>query len=481
MNAKYFLIVLFSFLSFSCSKQLDVEPVSTITNASFWKTEDDANGALTGMYVKFRNLAVLNLFILGEARSEVMEWGTLSGTLDYDRYYLNTLNATSAGPNWQGIYANVNAANLIIKYVPNIQFNSEANKNYVLAQAYAMRAYLYFVLARTWGDVPLWSEPVEGYSAETTQKTKTPVADIFDFIKTDLEKSIELFPNLSFPDGKNRWNKASAYALKADVYLWTGKRLNGGDADFNIAVSACEEVEKADVGLLENFPDIFKYNNKQNKEILMSVGFKELEGAANNYFYNMYSGINAGTLDPVTGELIGTTSGGVVWTVTELVRNQFSADDTRKDASFLELPNPTYYPPVIVKGRGVLISGVRYYTSDIIIYRFADVLLMKAEAKNALGQDPSTEMNKIRLRAYGPNYSAHEFVDGSKEDNDEAILKERLLELVFEGKRWWDLVRFDKAFDLVPSLAGKDSYMLLWPIPLETLSLEPNVTQNPGY
>lgn len=108
---------------------------------------------------------------------------------------------------------------------------------------------------------------------------------------------------------------------------------------------------------------------------------------------------------------------------------------------------------------------------------------MKAEAKNALGQDPSSDINKVRQRAYGANYSQFVFVNGSKAQNDELILKERLLETAFEGHYWWDLLRFGKAFELVPSLqsqVGKD-YLLLFPIAESTLSIEPKVKQNPGY
>lgn len=258
--------------------------------------------------------------------------------------------------------------------------------------------------------------------------------------------------------------------------------MGGGDADLTIALDACNQVASADVGLLSNFSDIFNYGNKGNREILMAVGFKELESQA-NYFCNMYSSPDPSYVDPYTNEIIGQYAGGVVWSMTELVRNQFSDDDARKEGTFMFVPWSSYHPPLLVKGRGTLNAGVRYYTSDVILYRYADVLLMQAEAKNALGQDPSQELNQIRERAYGANFEVHQFVNGSKETNDDAILKERLLELATEGKRWWDLRRFNKAFDLVPSLKSKEGqdYLLLFPIANSLLSLEPNVKQNPGY
>ena len=116
------------------------------------------------------------------------------------------------------------------------------------------------------------------------------------------------------------------------------------------------------------------------------------------------------------------------------------------------------------------------------MYRYADVLLMKAEAKNGLNQDPTTEMEEIRRRAYGEKYEEHKFVNGTQEQNDAIILQERLLEFATECKRWWDLMRFDKAFELVPSLAGRNNPELLYfPIPNSVLSLEPLVEPNSAW
>ncbi|WP_239018609.1 RagB/SusD family nutrient uptake outer membrane protein [Sphingobacterium corticibacterium] len=476
--------LLAALLSFqtACNTSLELDPTSVITNESFWKTEDDARGGLTSLYVKQRSLASLNLFIWGEARSEVMEWGKVSGTLDYDRYYLNTLSSVSAGPSWQAVYSAINDANLILKYVPNISFANEANKNDLLAQAYVSRAFLYFVLVKTWGEVPIRTEPVEGAEPDVIQKARSSQEQVFTLIKDDLEKANALFSSYSFIKSRNYWSKAGVQALKADVYLWTAKRLSGGNADFQTALTACDEVAKADVSLLPNYADLFEYGNKNNNEVIMAIGNKEFE-IGNNYFANLYSSRLPNEIDPTTNEIIGQTSGGMVWTVTDLAKNQFKDGDLRKAASVLDMPAPGFYPTLIIKGRGTLISGVRYFTSDFVIYRYADVLLMKAEAKNGLGQDPSTEMNLVRQRAYGAAYEANKFVNGSNVQNDQAILQERLLELMFEGKRWWDLVRFHKAFELVPTLEGRanQKHLEYFPISEQVLSLEPLVEQTNGY
>lgn len=495
ISAVLFLIFVFSV---SCSRELEVKPVSVITAASFWKTENDVQGALNGMYFSLREMNKMT-YQLGEGRSEVMTFG-IAGTGGYDLFYQNTLNPSnlaatgnySAGVEWKGYYTIINTANLLIKYIPGISFVNPNDQKRALAQAYAMRAYIYFVMARTWGDLPLRLPPTEGYDPALVHLERSPVATVFEQIKSDITEALELFPDNSIPAGRYFWSGPSTNALKADVYLWTAKRLNGGTADYTAALNACTEAENADVTLLDNFADIFKYQNKGNREVLMAIRFQELEAAGFSYFRDMYmfAGLMPNNVSQYTRDLIGPTgTGHSVWSPSALVRNQFTADDTRRNASFYEIYSDeggtqVYFTAAVMKGTGVVTAGgVREYVSDIIIYRLADVILMKAEAKNGLGQNPAGEVNRIRQRAYKDQFPAHTFVTGSPAQNDAAILKERLLELVFEGKRWWDLVRYDKAFEIVPSLQARasDRYLLLFPISTNTLSLEPKVKQNPGY
>lgn len=485
------LFLFFAFIIGGCAEHLELEPVSSITSASFFKTENDVDGALNGLYVKLRSEGTSNLFIWGESRSEMME-RSLAGTLGYEKYYDNTLSSTLPGPGWDNMYSLINATNLVLKYAPSISFTSEAKKNNVLAQAYTMRAYVYFTLAKTWGDIPLRLEPLEAYDPATIQVPRTPVAAIFTQIKSDIEKALQLYPDNTFPTGRFKWSKPAMNALKGDVYLWTGKVLNGGSADFTTALSALTSVQTADVQLLPNYADIFKYTNKGSKEILMAIRYQLNEEAPEQVFpHNMYLSNLADIpsyIPQSQKDIIGVpkTGNGNVWRITKLVRDQFTDDDKRKAATYIDIMGAAanqYYTNYGLKFNGVVDLGVRYMFSDYILYRYADVLLMIAEAKNALSQDPTTEINQVRQRAYGTNFTGHTFVNGSKTQNDAAILKERLLELALEGKRWWDLVRFGKAYEIVPSLQGKQSqtHLLLWPVGTSLLSKEVLVTETPGY
>lgn len=489
---KITILLIVTFFYYSCDDLINTDPKSVITAGSFWKTENDAEGAMVGMYAYLRDIAGVNLYHLSEARADVVTLGTV-GEGGWAKYYYNTLNPDDAGPSWNSFYTLINSANLIIKYVPDIEFSSEQNKNNMLAQAYTMRAWAYFVMTKTWGDLIIRTEPSEGFTAESTQKERMPQTEVFTLIKKDIDEAIKLFPNNDYPAKRCFWSKPAALALKADVYLWTGKRAQGGDADIQVALSALNEIDNSDVELLPTYEDIFDYANKGNNEILMAVRFEENEVGSNVYrdMYLIMSAIPS-NIDQATRDRIGALGGGSnnITVPTDYFKSLFTEDDQRKDATFFEIyrldeqNNPTdYYTTIVTKFSGTVIGGSRAFLDDIILYRYADILLLKAEAKNALDQDPSDEINEIRLRAYGDNFAQHEFVSGTKEANDYAILEERLRELGFEGKRWWDLLRFGKAIEILPELQNKSNpeHLLLWPISNSVLSLEVLVQQNPGY
>ncbi|MEO6916355.1 MAG: RagB/SusD family nutrient uptake outer membrane protein [Chitinophagaceae bacterium] len=476
----------------SCEKAIETTPVSTITATSFWTKQDDVTGGLRGMYLQLRGSstsagATSDLYFLGEGRSDILTSAT-AGTTGLDKYYNNTLNVGNPGPNWIQFYSAINAANLVLKYTPGITFSSADAKNSALAQAYTMRAFVYFVLARSWGGVPIRTDPLESYDPATIQIARSSVEDVFKLIKSDLDQALTLYPTNVIDVNRIAWSKPAANALKGDVYLWTGKVLNGGTADFTAALAALTASQTSTAQLLPNYNDIFNYNNKANNEVMMAVRFQANDGAFSNYWANMYvsslSNVPASTLTMVGALGVGNT-GNNIMQITKKVSDQFTTDDQRRAGTFFEIYDNSgkYVTNITTKGAGTVIGGVRNFFTDVILYRYADVLLMKAEAENALGTSPAVEINLVRQRAYGSNYSTHIFVNGTKAQNDDAILKERLLELTTEGKRWWDLVRFGQAFNLVPSLQGKDSqkFLLLFPIGQNIISQEPKVTENAGW
>ena len=300
-------------LLLGCNSLIDLNPESSISVNSFWKTEEDAQGGLVGMYNQFREFTRANLILLGEARSETMGNGLANADFRI-KYFENTLSETNADLGWQQLYRIVNYANLVLKYVPDISFKNESTRQATLAQAYAMRAYVYFVMARTWGALPLLTDPVEGYDPVTTFQTRVPVEEVFSLIESDIDKAYGMFPDNKYGSGRKFWSKPALDMLKAEVYLWTARRMNGGNQDLNKALEALNEAGQSDVALLDDFSKIFSYDNKGNKEVILASRFADLE-AGNNYFADMY--IVSTDLNPSMGtqalQTVGVGGGNNWW------------------------------------------------------------------------------------------------------------------------------------------------------------------------
>lgn len=487
MKNKYILYsILFACLSLlnSCADDLNLESESLITSNAFWKTEDDAKAAVNGMYFNFRTQTQQNYYLLGGSRSAEIKGGVQS-PLNLANYYNNNLTAQNVDVEWAGLYTVVQQANLILKYVPTITFSAATaneQKRY-LAQAYTMRALAYFIMARSWGGVPIVTTPTENTNQNEYIVPRNTLEETFAFIKSDIESALANFPDENI--NKVQLSKAAANALKAEVNLWTAKQLNGGATDLNTALSAINAIP-AGLTLLPNFKDVFSYTNKGNSEVLFAVRYSltdvpsNLSDNWNSFMYvgpSDYPGATTAEATAMFGTLgSGAGNAGISRVQPDPAHFSFTATDVRKDATYLTLRNSANTADVVtglMKYNGTVDGTLRRFTSDIIIYRWADILLMKAEIKNALGQDPTVEMDQVMKRAD----ATASFTNSSKAANDDVILNERLKELAFEGKAWWDLVRFNKTGN-VPSMAGKQ---ILFPISQNTINYNPKVTQNPGY
>ena len=466
----------------SCSNDLELQSDSVITSASFWKTEDDAKAAINGMYFNFRTQTQQNYYLLGGARSAEITSGVQS-PLGLANYYNNNLTAQNIDVDWAGLYTVVNQANLVIKYVPTIQFSPttvKEQKRY-LAQAYSMRALAYFIMARSWGGVPIVTTPTENTNQAEYIVPRNTIEETFAFIKSDIDLAIANFPDAT--NNKAQLSLAAAYALKADVNLWTAKQLGGGSTDLTTALTAINAIP-AGASLLPNFKDVFAYSNKGNAEILFAVRYSiadvpsNLSDNWNSFMFvgpSDYAGATTAAANALFGTLgLGTGNAGISRVQPDITRFNYTSTDSRKDATYLTLRNTANTANVVtglVKYNGTVDGATRRFVSDIIIYRWADILLMKAEIKNGLMQDPTNEMNQVMQRAD----ATASFTNGSQAANNDVILRERLHELAFEGKAWWDLVRFGKTAN-VPSMAGKK---ILFPISQNTINFNPKITQNP--
>jgi len=488
----------------SCSKKLDLTPVSSISDNNFWQTPEQVDAFVSGIHIAFRNNTSAFQY-LGEMRADA--FGTDPGsssaftgeaTQGVEYMWNNTLDLDNPGvANFGNFYFNINQINLLISKLNETNIVSAANKNYYLGEAYGMRAFYYFQLLRSWGKVIIQTEPTISIDISNLARPASAEDSVMMLIKSDIDNSTSSFgSDYSFRNQKGYWSKSATLMLKAEVYLWTSYR-NGGTPDANTAKDALTEIQNNVPGLLllPSYADVFASGNKGNSEIILAI-HNQLNEASLPFAGSFLpqSGLIANFYDSVQNRKFDVATdnwGGFLRAPIKIATfRKFDDNDSRKWASIQPAYNMVDGNYVIAgcfasKYKGEQSAGARVYTNDFPIYRYADLLLLLAEAKIILGQDPSAEINLVRERAYGTHYDAnvqgypHQSVD---ENPKEAILQERFFEFVFEGKRWYDLRRMgDNYVYEYTSIASSDSYKLLWPIDRTSLTNNRALQQTLGY
>ncbi|WP_276484677.1 RagB/SusD family nutrient uptake outer membrane protein [Paraflavitalea pollutisoli] len=460
----------------SCKKMLDIDTVSTIDSSSYWKAEGDVEGYMIGIYDDLREL--MNNSFHFEDRGDVFIPGIEGPASTAWEQNLNDQNA----PNWVNYYNLAFHCNLLLKHTPGITFVQEAKKNRLMAEALTVRAYVYFLLTKSWNNVPIVLDAIESDNYEMPARN-TPGEVMTQIIK-DLDQAISLYPEDGFVN-KNRVSKPFANALKADALLWKFKVQKGTNADLEAALTAVNQPLGV-TALVDSFALIFSTTNKLNSEIVLGMRFMRDE-KSDHYGSRMKPRdlfLNpAVNKADVAYSINGSRS---VYQPSPKIEAAFAENpaDKRKAASIIRAVNATGGTIGIFdnKFRGTMFED-RYYDNDIIIYRHGGLLLTKAEILAALNRAPEaiTELNKVRKRANIGDYTGSN-VPATVEKE---ILKERFRELYFEFTRWHDLVRahYYGTIDIykeVPNLVGK-TVPLFFPIPRAQRDINDKLTQTEGY
>jgi len=476
----------------ACTKQLDLTPVSSISDASYWKTADQFDAFVAGVHTAFRNNTTAFEY-LGELRADI--FGTDPGsssaftgeaTQGVEHTWLNTLDLDNPGVgDFGGFYFNINQINLLLSKLGTTTVVTDANKKYYTGVAYGLRAFYYFQLYRSWDKAIIKTDPT------------TSGDSVMALIKSDIDASLASFgSDYSFRAVRSYWSKAATLMLQAEVYLWTSYR-GGGTADATVVLNALKDIQTniPTLSLLPSYASVFASTNRGNNEIIFSI-HNQLNEASLPFAgtFLPQTGLIANYYDSVGARKFNVTTdnwGGLLRAPVKIATyRQFDDKDSRKWSSVQGAYNFSGGVYTIAgcfadKYQGEQNAGSRVFSNDYPIYRYADLLLLLAEAKAALGQDPTVELNLVRARAYGPSYDAavqgypNQAVDA---DAREAILRERFFEFIFEGKRWYDLRRMgDNYVYEYTNITPVSAYKLLWPIDRNTLTNNRLLVQTPGY
>lgn len=476
----------------SCHDALDANLPSKVTSQSMWTEESDVKSALNGMYTQLRETTSMFLLNWCDLRSNLYESGSVNNAF-YNRVGTNVLLTSDEGTNWSALYTVINSANLVLKYVPTIKFQSEATKNDALANAYFVRAYCYYTIARTWGDAPLLTTGFESEFQEGLYPSRSPQADVFALVESDLEEAIKLMPTAK---SLHKASKGSINMLRADYYLWKGARLGGGKAAYEKALEAANAVIGGGYTILPNYADVFSVKNENNNEFIFTfpytVGENVTAGASPNYFaFFLAVGSDHAKITSAgySEDYVPCGSHAQYLVPTDAYTDFLLADptDTRGQATVRRytedfMVKNLRVSRMFVKFKGTWANETRLWENDMPLYRLPEAYLLKAEALNALDrqQEAMAAINVVAKRARGvDNY----YAGLDKKGVRNAIIDESKMEFAAEGKMWWLYLRTNSEFELISTLVGRqnEKNVTLWPVSKSCIDTNPRITQTEGY
>jgi starch-binding outer membrane protein, SusD/RagB family len=476
----------------SCNDFLEEDVRSFLVNENFYATEADAKAAIVGVYDIVASFSLYN---------NAMWWMADLSTDDaspgpgVNNVNILAIEAYTHGPindrielMYRGTYQGINRANAVIERIPKSEFVSEANKKIIVAEAKFLRAFYYFQLVRFFGGVPM--PLTETVNVEQTKVVRSTAEQVYQQIITDLNEAIVDLPE-TFPTADvGRATRGSANALIGKVYL---TQKNWAKAEEHTK----RVIDSKRYTMLAKYEDVFNVNNKNHSESIFDAQFKAgvtTEGSQLLLFAGpnqtqqtprIFTGLNSSYLpDPAFADTV----------------KQWRAGDLRHRTAFLRsfvFNNQTSRLTRAHIGKyldaAALTSNFRDAANNFPVIRYADVLLMCAEALAEQGknQEAIPLLNQVRRRGYGLNMAAASTVTDfpNAADNSQAwtltraILEERRWELCFEGHRWFDLARTGRLLTTLKAAGNVNikDFHVLFPIPQRDIDINKGITQNPGY
>ncbi|NOU58714.1 RagB/SusD family nutrient uptake outer membrane protein [Marinifilum caeruleilacunae] len=465
----YLSLIVAIVLSTACEDDLNTVPEVKNTSAGFYKTEADIEAAVNAAYAGLQKSGLYgyNYHILMECRSDntFEESPTSSGGYgDIDLFNKNTSNSVIKNT-WSQTYKTIQAANIVLNRIDVIDDMSADLKSARKGEVKFIRALLYYNLVNLYGDVPLVTK-------ETTDPTdyfgqgRTPLAEVYQQIITDLTEAASELPSTN---GTGRATKGAANALLGKVYLTIGDPAK--------AETALRSV--TGYSWIPKYSNLFGVDNENNAASIFEVQYESningnSEGSKFAAKFTAQANPGSKGNNIITQDLIDSFEPG------DLRRNEI-IPDRQNSSLFIS----TKY---IDDNRTVLEDGA----NNVIVLRYADVVLMLAEALNEKGYVADGEafslINQVRKRAGLADLTAATV--SSQEAFRAALLKERRHEFFYECHRWFDLKRLgdpvkvmNAHFAGIPgrniTIAATD---LLYPIPQNQIDTDPDfMKQNPGY
>lgn len=449
----------------SCSDSFfDLTPNDQVTRPQVYKTENDFKLAVNACYSKLQTQ--MDFYVeMCEFRSDELTLNApTAGT--QDRYDIDQFKDVPSNGILDNLWANFNngvyRCNLILASIDDANFNPVKKAQYK-AEAMFIRSLTYFNMYRAWGCVPITYKPVT--VEESLGIGRATEQEMYDMIAGQLEEIVdnEMLPKSYKGDDLGRATLGSAKALLGKVYLTFGKPEKAVDILKSLMTDNTHD-------LLPNIADVFDVNNKGNKEVLFAIRYnKAVEGEGHGAWYSF---VNLSDDNYRT----------------ETLNNLYTSGDKRADMlEFVKVPGVELY--TVKKFFDEIDPTYQKYGADNILLRYADVLLMYAEAlnevsfSNSQSSEQAKALNRVHERAGLTPIDVTEATD--KAAFRKLIEIERQKEFAYEGQRWFDEVRLGGAKEAALAEGHEiQDYQFVYPIPsseLERINNTKLLWQNTGY
>lgn len=479
-------------VSIGCSDFLEREPLDEITTSNFYTTAEEADLAAKSMYTAIQ---AVNWRGKSWMLEEIPSDNSTPGGNDPDFSPIDDFTTNADNPvvleYWTEHYRLVTLANQILKFVEPIVM-PEDQKTKILGEAHFLRAYSYFDLVRIYGDVPIIRE-VPTIDSDLNV-FRDPVEDVYDFIIDDLNMAIASLPDTREPSSAGRATADGARALLAKVYLTTEEFSSSIELSKEIIASGRYRLMPSfDQNWLRNESD----DNDESIWQIQYVGCGPINtGNALQAFFAPWGQAITGNTDGWGSQI---PTGPSVDNPGTTIRDAYSSEDLRRYHTLM-LPGD-FYPMINAPNGGFTYpnSGASRSQSNIKKYvigagpdvcfmstpqnqhviRYADVLLSLVEASTRANGDISVSPDVIEAYNLVRERAGLETVEVV---TTEMVFEERRLEFAFENHRWFDLLRSGNVKEVM-QLHGKqfNDHNVLFPIPSAEISININLSQNPGY
>lgn len=489
-NIKLFIIAVFMLATTACETLLTEEPISFLAPDNLTSLEG-AEAVLKGAYDGLQGSYYTDQFWAAVEYQCDFQF-TRGSRVPHGFYNLDTRNIGRMEGVWGSIYSAISRANLIISSFPDLDFDEKLKGQWV-AEARVLRAFHYFNLVRGWGGVPLRIEPLEDLN--NTAIVRSSKEEVYVQIISDLNEAINsgFLPEDYAYSQLGRASVNAARVLLAHVHLTVG----------NWAEAASFAQQVINSGQFQLDPDmslIFSPENVTHSGNIWPIKYVRINGLGLNFPPRFAAGRGTGYASNEFFTNIGITTHPILadWDDNDPRKalNLYDTDPNTVEGKALSAAVPMLFKKFIDKDH----VGRSGHGNDMPLYRYADVLLIFAEADGWATGSPSTQayeaVNQVRRRAYGVDISTSapgiDLEGLSKDDFIEAVMRERAWEFMLEEKRWFDISRRGFEYTTQQIASSGDPRKLefwgeedmLWPIPRQEIDnndLMTDADQNPGW